>query len=86
MKKNIINKIANACEGSVAIAILLVIGTLALCFGGLCLKAWIVMLLWNWIAVALFGLSVINFWLAFGLCLLCALLFKGKTTVKNSND
>lgn len=40
-------------------------------FGGL------VMLLWNWLMPALFGLPVLSFWQAAGLLVLCKLLFGG---------
>lgn len=38
----------------------------------------IVMLLWNYVAVALFALPRIGYWMAFCLYWLCRLLFKGK--------
>jgi hypothetical protein len=37
----------------------------------------LVMLLWNWLAPALFGLKLINFWQALGLLALCRILFGG---------
>jgi hypothetical protein len=37
---------------------------------------WLVMLLWNWIMPAVFGLSTITFWQAWGLVILAHLLFK----------
>jgi hypothetical protein len=37
----------------------------------------VVMLLWNWLAPALFGLREINFWQAIGLLALCRILFGG---------
>jgi hypothetical protein len=37
----------------------------------------VVMLLWNWLAPALFGLREITFWQAIGLLALCRLLFGG---------
>jgi hypothetical protein len=49
---------------------------LGIVFGFLCLRAWIIMLLWNWIAVNLFNAPVLNIWLALGLSLLCSMLFK----------
>jgi hypothetical protein len=36
-----------------------------------------IMLLWNWLMPAIFGLGVIGFWQAFGLSLLVKLLFCG---------
>ena len=37
----------------------------------------VVMLLWNWLAPALFGLREITFWQAIGLLALCRILFGG---------
>lgn len=37
--------------------------------------AWLVMLLWNWVIVAIFGLPKLSFWLAWGLTLLIGLIF-----------
>lgn len=42
-----------------------------------------VMLLWNWIMPAVFGLIKITFWQALGINLLCGFLFRGTTTVKS---
>ena len=51
--------------------------------GGLCLAVvmafvfgWIVMLLWNWLMPAIFGVTTITFWQAWGLVVLAHLLFK----------
>ena len=91
MKETVFEKIHDAWDSySVGVAIVatigIVVGALALAFGVMCFQAWFVMLLWNWIAVKLFGLPVIGFWMAFGLRWLCSLLFKSKTTVKKSED
>ena len=37
--------------------------------------AWLVMLLWNWVIVAIFGLPKLSFWLAWGLTFLLGLIF-----------
>ena len=37
----------------------------------------VVMLLWNWLTPALFGLRLITFWQAIGLLALCRILFGG---------
>jgi hypothetical protein len=37
----------------------------------------VVMLLWNWLAPALFGLREVTFWQAIGLLALCRILFGG---------
>lgn len=73
-------KIENTFEDySVGFAILLsigiVIGWLAITFGLLCLKALIVMLLWNATVTVLFGFPVIGFWMSMGICLLFKFLF-----------
>lgn len=91
MKETILEKIANVWEDySVGVAILViiatVIGAIALCFGVMCLRAWLVMLLWNWIAVSLFNAPVLGFWMAFGLSWLCSLLFKSKVTVNKKSE
>ena len=43
----------------------------ALAFG------WLVMLLWNWLMPLLFGIKVITYWQAFGICVLSKILFSG---------
>ena len=53
-----------------------VIGTLAVHLVVMCLEAWAVQLLWNWVAVDLFNAPTLSFWVAYGLCLLCGLLFR----------
>ena len=90
MLKDVIEKIANVWdEYSVGVAILatvgIIIAALAWDFGIMCLKAWIVMLLWNWVAVSLFSAPVLGFWLAFGLSWLCSLLFKNTVTVNKKS-
>jgi hypothetical protein len=91
MKERVVEKIADAWEDySMGVAILviigIVIGAIALGFGVMCLQAWLVMLLWNWIAVGLFGAPVLSFWVAFGLRWLCSLLFKSKTIVNKKSE
>lgn len=91
MKETVFEKIADAWEKySVGVAILaiigIVIGAIAWTFGIMCLKSWLVMLLWNWIAVDLFGAPVLGFWVAFGLRWLCSLLFKSKITVNKKSE
>ena len=45
----------------------------------------IVMWLWNWLAVDLFSFPVIGYWEAFGLELLCHILFGRVVTVKSES-
>jgi hypothetical protein len=47
------------------------VGVFALVFG------WLVMLLWNWLMPAIFGLGTISYWQAFGLVILAKLIFGG---------
>lgn len=79
-------KIENAFEDySVGFAILLTIGIiikwLALTFGLLCLRALIVMLLWNATVVVLFGFPVLGFWVSMGICLLVCVLFRSFSNI-----
>ncbi len=62
---------------AVLAVIAFIIGFLGMAFGLMCLQAWLVMLLWNWVAVTLFGAPVLSFWLSFGLVWLLHLLTKG---------
>lgn len=55
---------------------------LGIVFGFLCLRAWILMLLWNWVAVSLFNAPALNLWLALGLSLLCNIIFKSSSSDK----
>ena len=66
--------------------IAVVIFAIAWTFGLMCLQSWIVMLLWNWVAVGLFGAPALSFWVAFGLRWLCSLLFKSKLTVNKESE
>ena len=66
--------------------IAVVIFAIAWTFGLMCLQSWVVMLLWNWVAVGLFGAPALSFWVAFGLRWLCSLLFKSKLTVNKESE
>jgi predicted benzoate:H+ symporter BenE len=44
--------------------------------------AYPLMLLWNGLIPAIFGLKTITFWEAFGLYLLCGILFKNSSSSK----
>ncbi len=56
--------------------IFLGIGFGILGIGLLALLGWIVMLLWNWLMPELFGLRRLDYWKAWGLLVLCTILFK----------
>jgi hypothetical protein len=59
----------------ILVVILIVIGVLALAFG--------VMLLWNWLMPAIFGLATITLWQALGLMALINLLIGGSYVRKS---
>jgi hypothetical protein len=50
--------------------ILILLGLLFLAFAIMCFEGWILMLLWNWLLVSLFGISTIGFWQSVGLIFL----------------
>lgn len=63
-------------------AVLVLLGVLLLAFAIMCFEGWILMLLWNWLLVSLFGISTIGFWQGVGLILLLNLIGSFfKTTV-----
>ena len=65
-----------------ATILVLVIAT-GLVFGVLCLEACILMLLWNAVIPSLWvGAPSLTFWLAFGLLLICNILFKSTSRRK----
>lgn len=57
----------------ILIAPLAILGMVIFCWIG----GEVVMLLWNWLAPALFGLKQVTFWQALGLLALCRILFGG---------
>ena len=52
--------------GCLVVIICLILG-LGICFGVFCLEGWILMLLWNWLAVELFGAPVLGYWVCVGI-------------------
>ena len=76
---NLISEAWDKYDGFYAVlaVIAIVIGFLGAAFGLMCLQAWMVMILWNWVAVTLFNVPTLTFWLSFGLIWLCQLMFKG---------
>lgn len=46
--------------------------------------AWPVMLLWNWLMPAIFGLKLISFWQSWGLLMLSGFLFKSTNSTTKS--
>lgn len=55
------------------------IGILIIAFIADLILAWPIMLLWNWLMPLIFGLKVLTFWEAFGVMLLCSLLFSNSS-------
>lgn len=69
---------------AIFITIILVLG---LIFGALCLDAWVVMLLWNWVVPILWiDAPILTFWTSMGLNVLCALLFKDISYTRNKKQ
>ncbi len=60
-----------------AAIVAMVIGGIALAACMAFLFGWLVMLLWNWLMPAIFGLPAITYWQAWGLLLLSHILVKG---------
>ena len=74
------------CKGSIhgpsrGLRFLRIIGVaiVGVCLAGLfaLLFGWLVMLLWNWLMPALFGIKTITYWQAFGVTILAKILFSG---------
>lgn len=60
---------------TVLIAILIIIGFLALAVGISAFEGWIFMLLWNYVLCAIFpSIPILSFWLAWGLLFLINLI------------
>jgi hypothetical protein len=64
-------------ERSLIQKILMGVGFAILGIGLLFLCGWVVMLLWNWLMPDLFALKPVTYWQAWGLLVLCHILFKG---------
>ena len=78
------------CLGATLIMMLVVILVLGLVFGIYCLQGWIFMLLWNWLAVSLFGATALSYWvcvgIVFALQFIGGLLFGKRSSVKVKAD
>jgi hypothetical protein len=85
MNKLIGNAFDKGTGWGILVTILLIVFCLALAFGVLCLEGWIVMLLWNAVAVAVFGAPTLSFWLSVGILLLCNILFKSVVRSKSQD-
>ena len=70
--------------GGIILVILLV---LTLAFGSMCFEAWIAMLIWNYVVVALFAtLPIIGFWQMFLILIFINIVFSGLKTVIRTKD
>lgn len=62
---------------NILIGLLCIVIAMSIIFGVMCLNSWLFMLLWNAILTAVFDLSIISFWQAFGLYVMVWLLTGG---------
>lgn len=67
----------------VALWILLVLGILALVFGGMCAEAWLLMIAWNGLIAPWLGWPVLTFWVSFAILFIINLLFGGGVKVSS---
>ena len=70
------------CLMATLILIFIVVLALAIVFGAFCFEGWIFMLLWNWLAVELFGATALGYWVCVGIVF--ALNFIGRLVVGRS--
>lgn len=88
MKDKFRNVLDNHSTGmAILIIVLTFLLILGIAFGGMCFEAWLVMLLWNGVVCAIFtSVNSIGFWTAFGLLILCHILFSGVKHCIHSKD
>lgn len=67
---------ASGCFVGTLLVILFVVLALGIVFGVFCFEGWIFMLLWNWLAVQLFDVATLGYWMCVGIVF--ALNFLGK--------
>lgn len=66
-------------------ALLIILGVLAFLGAIFCAEGWLLMTLWNWLAVSLFSAPALSFKMALGLMMLINLLTGGlRVTTSNS--
>ena len=71
------------CFVGTLLLILIFVLAIAIVFGVFCLEGWIFMLLWNWLAVELFGAATLGYWVCVGIVF--ALNFIGRLVFGRSN-
>jgi hypothetical protein len=64
-------------DRSLPVKILMGVGFGILGLGLMAFFGWVVMALWNWLMPDIFGLKRIGYWQAWGLLVLCKILFRG---------
>ena len=82
------NKVENLYEAcgcllGTFILIFTVVLALAIVFGTFCFEGWVFMLLWNWLAVELFGATALGYWVCVGIVF--ALNFVGRLVFGRSS-
>ena len=84
MKHNVVDlyEECGCLLGTLAL-ILIVVLALAIVFGVFCFEGWIFMLLWNWLAVELFGATALGYWVCVGIVF--ALNFVGRLVFGRSS-
>jgi hypothetical protein len=84
MKNNVVNlyEECGCLLGTLAL-IFIVALALAIVFGVFCFEGWIFMLLWNWLAVELFGATALGYWVCVGVVF--ALNFIGRLVFGRSS-
>lgn len=71
------------CFLGTLLIILCVVLVLGIVFGVFCFEGWIFMLLWNWLAVELFGANILGYWVCVGIVF--ALSFIGRLVFGRSS-
>ena len=62
---------------NILVGLLCIVIAMGIVFGVMCLNSWLFMLLWNAVITAVFEVSIISFWQAFGLYAIVWLLTGG---------
>ena len=84
--KNLWNAVGGGALALFVVVLVLAIA-LGLVFGVMAFEAWILMLLWNAVIATLWtGAPSLTFWLAFGLILICNILFKSGKAIASHKD
>ncbi|MBR5314173.1 MAG: hypothetical protein IKU45_02020 [Clostridia bacterium] len=63
---DIFNKHGGGCLGCIMVLLCLALGG-GILYGIFCFEGWVLMLLWNWLAVELFGATALGYWVCVGI-------------------